>query len=92
MPLGLKIHGDEYNDLPIPWWTYYVLKCAPKFCVDELVGGGIEANTVFMGMVYTVVEGTQFDLKIFDTTVRQSTNFVIRCVQSDPSYKNNHYS
>jgi hypothetical protein len=40
-----------------------VLKCAPKFCVDESVGGGIEVNTVFMGMLYTVVEGAQFDLK-----------------------------
>ena len=40
-----------------------MLKCAPKLCVDKSVGGGIEANTVFMGMLYTVVEGAQFDLK-----------------------------
>ena len=39
-----------------------MLKCAPKLCVDKSVGGGIEVNTVFMGMLYTVVEGTQFDL------------------------------
>ena len=37
-----------------------MLNCAPKLCVDESVGGGIEVNTVFMGMVYIVVEWSQF--------------------------------
>ena len=40
-----------------------MLKCAPKLCVDESVGGGIEVNTVFMGMMYTVVDGAQFDVQ-----------------------------
>ena len=40
-----------------------MLKFAPKLCVDKSVGGGIEANTVFMGMLYTVVEVAQFDLQ-----------------------------
>ena len=40
-----------------------MLKCGPKLCVDKSVGGGVEVNTVFLGMLYTVVEGVQFDLK-----------------------------
>ena len=40
-----------------------MLKFAPTLCVDKSVGGGIEANTVFMGMFYTVVELSQFDLQ-----------------------------
>ena len=62
-PFGFNIHVCEPEDLPLNLWTYYVLNCAPKLCVDESVGGGIELNTVFMGMLYTVVEGSQFDLK-----------------------------
>ena len=62
-PFGFNIHVCEPEDLPLNLWTYYVLNCAPKLCVDESVGGGIEVNTVFMGMVYTVVEGGQFDVK-----------------------------
>ena len=63
MPLGLKIHVGECEDLPAPWWAYYVLKCAPKLCVDKSVCGGFEVNTVFLEMLYTVVEGAHFDLK-----------------------------
>ena len=51
-PLGLKIHVGECEDPPAPWWAYYVRKCAPKFCVDKSVGGGVEVNTVFLGMLY----------------------------------------